>query len=179
MGYNILAWPLSVHKPNNVRSLLPAPYASHQKQTLLDHSSLVPISQSRRTLQLTPKCSQMYLLRTYVEMKWGLEIPRSQNGWIFFTKCQLCTEKPKIGLNVWWRKASGRSFQTGKEIDQGAECRGMKGHMTRVNHFSVTIYKMRGLTKTQNVTVWEGVLSVDGLQRLNLGEFSPFLTESH
>lgn len=39
-----------------------------------------------------------------------LEIPRSQNGWIFFTKCHLCRQKLKTGLSMEWRKASGRSF---------------------------------------------------------------------
>lgn len=70
----------------------------------------------------------------------------------------------------------------GKEIDQEQNAEKRTGHITRATHFSLSLHfficKMRGLTKMY-VTSLEVALPEDALQRLHLGNFLLFLTETH
>lgn len=153
LGRSVLAWPVSTHEPKESKKVPASSVCvnSFQKQCrwAIPVWSLLPGA--------TGLCIEIQSAESNVspqnicwrEMK-SLETLRSQDGWIFFSICQLCTEKPRIELTMRRRKASGRSFQTGKEINEEQNAEERTGHMTRANHF-LTICEMRGLTKIDAV----------------------------
>lgn len=95
-------------------------------------------------------------------------------------------EKPKTELRAEWRKASGRSLQTGKEIDGEQSTGERKARMDQGKSFlhrpqSLHLQKEKGWQEKKNTchTSFGGCSTTGCPSEIKSGDFSPVLTESH
>lgn len=161
------------------------PGSSAQKQALWGHSSLVPTSQDFSLSSKTQGSAYLLPGRCWNEMKSScLETLRSQRGSVFYTKCQRCREKPRTGLSVEWRKACGRSLQTGKEIDREQNTEERTGRVDQGKSFlhqpqSLHLHNEKGQQKSTCHLCFGGCSTTGCPLENKSGDFSSFLTESH